>query len=632
LTDSEGRISRQVSLTASILAIFKGLFMSLAALRRPAAAEGATAGGSSLLGSPLALAVLALILSAAKFWPTAASVWTTGAYGNTDDAMRLVEVRDWLAGQAWFDLHQYRLDPPDGVFMHWTRVLDVPIAILIKGFSFVLPIEQAEKLTRIVLPLSLLFALFYAVISLARRVAGPSAMLPAAMMTVLAGAVFGQFEPGRIHHHTPQILLVVLILRATIDAVATASASRAALAAALAALSLSINVEDITYIFVEVAAFALVFVVRGEAFRRALASFAAALAASSLAVFLATIGPQRYFVAACDAFSVAHLFAIFVGGAVLIAMAASVPLLRSWPQRLAAAAFGGAVVVGAMAFAYPACLHDPLAAVDPLLRQYWLSQVEEARPLTTMILAKPSDFFIFMLAPLLGLAAAIFVAWRQQGEERVIWLIVAAFAGIGFATSLWQVRAIASTSVLALFGGAFVAGRAMEWAHRQENILAKLSPIPIILCFCSAFWGILAVALTPSSVEAKTGSKDCRDPASIRAALDPLPKSLLMNPIDMGSDILADTDHSVLAGPYHRNNHGNGVMVRAMLAKPDEAKKIVEGSGANYLVFCRMPEFDSYTEGSSDGLAAALVAGRAPDWLAPVTTPQASPLAIYKIR
>jgi len=38
-------------------------------------------------------------------------------------------------------------------------------------------------------------------------------------MTVLAGAVFGQFEPGRIHHHTPQILLVVLILRAMIEPV-----------------------------------------------------------------------------------------------------------------------------------------------------------------------------------------------------------------------------------------------------------------------------------------------------------------------------------------------------------------------------------------------------------------------------
>src|ERR1700751_5814482 len=31
---------------------------------------------------------------------------------STDDAMRLVEVRDLLAGQSWFDLTQHRLDPP----------------------------------------------------------------------------------------------------------------------------------------------------------------------------------------------------------------------------------------------------------------------------------------------------------------------------------------------------------------------------------------------------------------------------------------------------------------------------------------------------------------------------------------
>jgi hypothetical protein len=422
--------------------------MSLAALRRPAAASDDA--GASLLRSPLILAFLALILSIAKFWPGVVTVWTTGAYANTDDAMRLVEVRDWLAGQAWFDLHQYRLDPPGGVFMHWTRVIDVPLAALIKLFSLVLPIEQAERLTRIVYPLALLFALYAAIISLARRLAGPSAMLPAAMMIVLAGAVFGQFEPGRIHHHTAQILLVVLMLRATIEAAEAARLGFAALAAALAALSLSINVENIAYVLVEIAAFALIFVAKGETFRRALLAFAGALAAASLAMFFATIGPSRYFVGACDAFSIAHVFAIFVGAAALAILAAGSPLIPRWPLRLAAAAFGGAIVLAAMALAYPACLHDPLAAVDPLLRQYWLSQVEEARPLVTMILAKPRDLFIFAVAPFLGLAAAVFAARVTKGEARVAWLIIAAFAGVGLATSLWQVRAISSASALAL--------------------------------------------------------------------------------------------------------------------------------------------------------------------------------------
>ena len=46
---------------------------------------------------------------------------------STDDAMRLVQVRDWIGGQGWFDLFQHRLDPP-GASMHWSRVVDVPWA------------------------------------------------------------------------------------------------------------------------------------------------------------------------------------------------------------------------------------------------------------------------------------------------------------------------------------------------------------------------------------------------------------------------------------------------------------------------------------------------------------------------
>ncbi len=33
---------------------------------------------------------------------------------DTDDAMRLTQMRAWLAGQGWFDLHQARLQPPYG--------------------------------------------------------------------------------------------------------------------------------------------------------------------------------------------------------------------------------------------------------------------------------------------------------------------------------------------------------------------------------------------------------------------------------------------------------------------------------------------------------------------------------------
>ncbi|MFX7747817.1 hypothetical protein ABTK03_20785, partial [Acinetobacter baumannii] len=53
------------------------------------------------------------------------------ALGDTDDNMRLMQVRALLHGQGWYDLRQYRLNPPQGFDIHWTRIVDLPIAALI---------------------------------------------------------------------------------------------------------------------------------------------------------------------------------------------------------------------------------------------------------------------------------------------------------------------------------------------------------------------------------------------------------------------------------------------------------------------------------------------------------------------
>ena len=50
---------------------------------------------------------------------------------DTDDAMRLTEVRDFLAGQNWFDLVQHRLNTPYGGLIHWSRLIDLPEAVVV---------------------------------------------------------------------------------------------------------------------------------------------------------------------------------------------------------------------------------------------------------------------------------------------------------------------------------------------------------------------------------------------------------------------------------------------------------------------------------------------------------------------
>src|SRR5690348_16846863 len=87
------------------------------------------AGNKSIGAWPLlicwALIAAALVVRALA---TAASV---PLILDTDDAMRLTMVHDFLAGQGWWDLVQHRLNTPYGGLMHWSRLIDLPEAALL---------------------------------------------------------------------------------------------------------------------------------------------------------------------------------------------------------------------------------------------------------------------------------------------------------------------------------------------------------------------------------------------------------------------------------------------------------------------------------------------------------------------
>ena len=71
-------------------------------------------------------------LFAALAWTlfAASALWLArhGVSLDTDSAMRLASVRDLLHGQAWFDTSQHRLNTPYGLSMHWSRLVDAPLA------------------------------------------------------------------------------------------------------------------------------------------------------------------------------------------------------------------------------------------------------------------------------------------------------------------------------------------------------------------------------------------------------------------------------------------------------------------------------------------------------------------------
>src|SRR5579872_717480 len=104
-------------------------------------------------------------------------------FPDPDDAMRLLEVRDWLAGQSWFDVTQYRLNPPVGVPMHWSRLVDVPIAGVIVLFRSFTGVQSAEIAALVLVPLLTLGIAMLLVQRIGLRLMSSRAALLAAVAT-----------------------------------------------------------------------------------------------------------------------------------------------------------------------------------------------------------------------------------------------------------------------------------------------------------------------------------------------------------------------------------------------------------------------------------------------------------------
>ena len=132
------------------------------------------------------------------------------ALGDTDDNMRMMQVRGLLHGQGWYDLRQHRLNPPIGANIHWSRLVDLPIAGLILGLRPLLGGPAAERWAVAIAPL-LPYLLMLVSLALATRRLVDRRAYPVAILTLFfAGSTNGMFMPLRIDHHGWQLALLAL--------------------------------------------------------------------------------------------------------------------------------------------------------------------------------------------------------------------------------------------------------------------------------------------------------------------------------------------------------------------------------------------------------------------------------------
>jgi hypothetical protein len=556
---------------------------------------------------------IAVLLAFALTAPTVEAVWRVGQFFDTDDAMRAVQVRDLLAGQPWYDMTAYRLDPPGGMFSHWSRVVDTPIAALELFFRLFLSPEYAERSARLLFPALLLVAILRLAAWCAEMLCDACARHAAVWAVFLTGAMFMQFLPGRIDHHAPQIVLLMTTLCFFLAGLRQARAM--APAAAAMAASIAISLENLPFFAVIAAALPALFILDGARLRSQLLWFAGGALVSFPLFYAATVGPSRYLLSACDAFSAVHLAVATIGAVSLILFAVFTPLLSTPARRMGACALAGAAVLAGIASISRQCFAGPFVELDPLLRELWLANVREAQPLSALWREQQGGALAIAAPVLAGLAVALYFSFSEKGLARRRWAIMSAVIAIGFTASLWQVRVFTSVAPIAAVAGAI---GAVALANRFAAEFGKWTRALLTACLClaSSPMGLaLALPRTPGDPSAEPFA--CYD----KSALEPLNNfapARIAAPIEMGAFILASTPHSVYAAPYHRDNHGNRLVVDAFLAEPARAEEILRAAGADLVVWCSAQARNAPLSRRSDAsLAARLSRGAPPDWLEP---------------
>jgi len=541
-------------------------------------------------------------------------------FGDPDDAMRLVEVRDWLAGQSWWDVTQYRMGLPGQPFaMHWSRLVDLPLAaVLVLADPFVAQATSDRMALTLVPLLTLLCAMALAAIitqQLADRETGRWAVL----LIPLSPPILLQIQPMRIDHHGWQIVLALAAAAALLRARGVRDGAVAGLS--LAAL-VTISLEGLPVAAVLAGAATLRAAWTGQ-HGRMVSAMAAALFAGALALHLGTRGPFAW-APACDA----------VAPAWLAALAAAVPgtvgagLLGRRKLRLAATAAAAGGALAAMLWAAPQCLSGPFATLDPLVRVAWYDKVTEGLPLWR----QPFGWAAASIAmPLVGIAGAAQAAWRQ-GPARGAWMLLLGWLVPLAAYACLVNRAAGTANALAVPGAAAALAAMLVRARALRSMPGRLAATAGALLIASpgaALAGIGGPGGSAPTTGVMSGRPMCERFGQVRA-LAALPPALVLAPIDLSPDLLATTGHRAVAGGYHRNTAAIGTVIRAFTAAPAFAERAVRRSGALYLVGCPgLDETREYAAVAPQGLWARLERGERFAWLQPLRI--RGPLLVWQV-
>ncbi|MCA0910044.1 hypothetical protein [Qipengyuania gaetbuli] len=558
-------------------------------------------------------------------------------FPDPDDVLRLLQVRDLLAGQSWFDVTQHRIAPPDGVPMHWSRIVDVPLALLILALTPLIGEAQAEVAAAIIVPLCLLFITLQVIGRLAWRLFDRQTAILACVVVALWPLLLVEMQPLRIDHHAWQIMVVAIALWAL-------SWRTARRGGAIAGMAMGVGATISLEVLPMAAVFALVLFLRWAIDYRQriwLVTYMQALAATIALLFALTKGPVALTSPVyCDAISAPHVgfFAVAALGTSLIArlQRLTLPVLVILFAVVAAAGLAVIALTGRQ------CLASPFASLDPIVMDLWYANVREGVP----IWRQDADVAIGKsLQMLVALGASIALVLRSRDWLRLWWIEYTVILLAAVAAAALTHRSFYYVGIVGAVPIGWLASSLLQRVLGSGALSGRLvAALGLYLALMPAAPVALAKALLPQTAVPDPSSSDGRASVNLRESRcgpavqpDPFPTlepGIVLTHFDVGPYFLLNTPHSVVATGHHRANAAMRDVLDAFTGSPEDALAIMERRPVDYIAICpELAEAGNLARyGGDTSLIARLIAGDALDWLEEIPSTAPTAIRVWRVR
>ncbi|MBI1179425.1 MAG: hypothetical protein GC201_02640 [Alphaproteobacteria bacterium] len=569
-------------------------------------------------------------------WPLAVMIWLIfvvammiGRAGqvahfqlpDSDDYTRLVQVENWLDGAGWRDVTLHRLDPPNGVVMHWSRLPDVPLGAVMAAVEPFAGRDNAAITAVLLVPSLYLLAFILLVTWMAARLFGEEPAYLAPILAAFAVPATGQFMPGRIDHHGLQVLLTLVMLAGAIRLYEGGSRRWAVLIGAAGGVALAIGAEALPQLLAAYAALGVGWLLRRPGMIKANVATSVSLAAVTGLLLLLDVERGPYFVGACDSLSLVYAMATGLAAAVwLLLWAAESRLAGPVARGVAAVALAG-LATAALLLVFPQCAGGPYGALPPELAQSWLTGIGEAQSAFHLAANDLTSFLMYYVLPAVAVVTVAVSLVRRPDEAH--WWPLAVFLAVTTGVAMLQIRGATVANAIAVVGAVPAYHALYSSVRRRVRTLSRVAAAVAVMVLSPLTPVTVARTLKQTPQDRARTVVDCGLPESLRN-LNALPAGTIMAPSNMGPMIMARTHHSVLGAPYHRDVDGLTATLHFFAAPSDEAAhQVLRREHVDYVVYCvgegpySLPDLND-----PHALATRLEEGHVPRWLSPVPDPR----------